>query len=159
MSNKDLRRHLINMLTRGHSHIMFNELIDDFPAELKGKVADGMKHSAWQLLEHLRICQWDILEFSRDPDHISPPFPEGYWPKETAPPTTDSWDQSVRQFKDNLNQMLDLLSGESRDLFTVFPYGDGQTLLREALVLAMHNSYHFGQLAQIKSLDSKLQTC
>jgi len=150
MNDNDLRRHLVKMLTEPNAHLTFEMAVESVPRQLRGKLVDGYGHTAWQILEHLRIAQWDIMEFSRDAGHVSPKFPDGYWPKEKAPSDDKAWDESVKKFQSDLKQMCELISDESNDLFAKIPHGDGQTLLREALVLAKHNSYHIGQLAMLK---------
>ena len=150
MNNDELRRHLVKMLAEPNAHLTFEKAIEYVPPQLRGTLVEGYGHTAWQILEHLRISQWDIMEFSRDAKHVSPKFPDGYWPGEAAPPDEKSWNDSVAQFRDDLKQMCDLILDESNDLFAKIPHGDGQTLLREALVLAKHNSYHIGQLAMLK---------
>jgi hypothetical protein len=102
------------------------------------------------MLEHLRICQWDILEFSRDPDHVSPSFPDGYWPETDAPPDGLAWDRSVQAFRDDLQAMIELVENPTTDLYARIPHGDGQTILREALLVADHNAYHLGQLVFLR---------
>jgi DinB superfamily len=114
--------------------------------------APGADHSPWQLLEHMRIAQWDILEFSRDPKHVSPKFPEGYWPNSPTPPDKDAWEKSADAFRADLKSMVKLVENESTDLFLKIPHGDGQTVMREALILADHNSYHLGQLVLLRRL-------
>jgi hypothetical protein len=146
-----LREHILNLLSGKGAHIDFEEAVADFPPEFHGKRIASAPHSAWQLLEHLRIAQWDILEFSRNPKHASPQWPDGYWP-EAKPPTPDAWDKSVRQYKNDLDSMRKLISDPASDLFARIPHGEGQTLLREALVLAGHNSYHLGQLVFLRKL-------
>lgn len=150
MNDQELRQQLGAMLTKPNAHLTFDQAVSDFPSEHYGTSVNGHVHTAWQLLEHLRIAQWDIMEFSRDPEHVSPPFPEGYWPKEIAPADDDAWKRSTGLFKSDLRQMCELISDKTNDLFAKIPHGDGQTLLREALVLAKHNSYHVGQLVMIK---------
>lgn len=146
-----LREHLLNLLSGKGAHVDFEEAVADFPTEARGKRNPSVPYSAWQLLEHLRIAQWDILEFSRDPGHVSPPWPGGYWPKTEAPPDDNAWDNSIRQFRRDLDAVRTLISGPG-DLFARIPHGDGQTLLREALVLADHNAYHTGQLVFLRRL-------
>jgi hypothetical protein len=106
----------------------------------------------WRLLEHLRIAQWDILEFSRRAGHESPKWPEGYWPAGDAPPEDDAWDRSVAAFQADLAAFDALVADEDRDLFERFAWGDGQTLLREALLVADHNAYHVGQMVTLRQL-------
>ena len=101
-------------------------------------------------MEHLRICQWDILEFSRDPGHVSPAFPDGYWPDSDAPPDESAWEGSIDAIVMDLNSMIDLVNNPATDLFTPIPHGDGQTVLREALLVADHNAYHLGQLMTLQ---------
>lgn len=147
-----LRAHLVELLTKAHAHATFDDAVKDLPAELRGKRPKGAEHSPWQLLEHLRIAQWDILEFSRDAKHQSPPFPEGYWPKGPEPPDEHAWDKSVKAFKHDLKAMCELVSDEKTDLYAKIPHGDGQTVLREALLTADHNAYHVGQLVLVRRL-------
>ena len=113
---------------------------------------DCSPHSPWQLLEHLRICQWDILEFSRDAAHVSPHFPVGYWPDGPSPPDEHAWDRSVEQFRADIQAMKDLVADPSTDLLAVIPWGSGQTILREALLVADHNAYHLGQLVMVRRM-------
>jgi len=141
-----LREHVLNLLREGHAHATFEQAVKGLPAELQGKVPKGAEHSPWQLLEHLRIAQEDILEFSRDAQHQSPRWPEGYWPKEKAPEDEKARDKSVRTFKKDLKEMCALVEDPKTDLFAKIPHGDGQTVLREALLVADHNAYHGGQL-------------
>jgi hypothetical protein len=154
---QQLKKHLLNLLDAEGAHIGFEEAVKNFPPKLRGKKPEGAPHTAWQLLEHLRIAQWDILEFSREAKHVSPKWPEGYWPKSEAPPNDKAWQKSVAQFRDDLEQMKHLLKkAHEEDLYKRIPHGDGQTLLREVLILADHNSYHLGQLMYLrKTLESK----
>jgi len=147
-----LRQHLLELLAGGHAHAKFDDVIKDLPPGLRGQKPANFPHSAWMLLEHLRIAQWDILEFSRNKKHESPKWPEGYWPKTEAPPTPDAWDKSVTQFKLDLKAMEDLVANPKTDLFAKIPWGDGQTILREALLVADHNSHHLGQLIDVRRL-------
>jgi hypothetical protein len=147
-----LRKHLVSLLTESHAHADFADAVKDLPVELSGKTPKGAEHSPWELLEHLRIAQWDIVEFSRDPEHKSPEFPSGYWPTKPAPPDEKAWDKSVKAFHHDLKVFCDLINDESTDLFARIPHGDGQTILKEALVLADHNAYHLGQLVLVRRL-------
>jgi hypothetical protein len=152
MSEKDLREHLVNFLKGRGAHVDFDRAIAELPTDARGKVPEGAPHSPWDILEHLRIAQWDILEFSRKPDHVSPDWPRGYWPENHEPPSRDAWDASVEAFKSDLQAMIDLVRDESSDLFTPFPHGEGQTLLREALLVADHNAYHIGEMVVVRRL-------
>ncbi len=147
-----LRQQLSELLDMKGAHIGLDSAVADFPPEMRGRKANGAPHTAWQLLEHMRIAQWDILEFSRDAKHESPEWPGAYWPAMDAPPDHAAWDKSMRQFKHDLREMKDLIADVGRDLFARIPHGEGQTLLREALVLADHNSYHLGQLVFLKKM-------
>lgn len=147
-----MREHLVKLLTLPQAHVTFERAVKGLPAELRGKTPKGAKHSPWQLLEHLRIAQWDILEFSRNPRHVSPQWPEGYWPKEKAPADDKAWDRSVRAFKRDLKAMCELVRDEKTDLLARIPHGDGQTVLREAMLVADHNAYHVGQLVLVRTL-------
>ncbi|MGA8043483.1 MAG: DinB family protein [Terracidiphilus sp.] len=151
-NDKALRQHVVNLLTSKDAHADFERAIADLPERLRGVRPKGTEHSSWELLEHMRIAQWDILEFSRNPKHQSPEFPAGYWPKTQAPPTTAAWEQSVQEFRNDLKAMCDLVRDDSRDLFAKIPHGDGQTLLREALLTADHNAYHMGELVLLRRL-------
>jgi uncharacterized damage-inducible protein DinB len=147
-----LRQHVINLLNGGNAHATFDDAVKNFPPELRGKKPKGAEYSAWQLLEHLRIAQWDILEFSRDPGHKSPDWPSGYWPAKPAAPDENAWDKSVRAFRRDLKALSEMVADESIDLFARIPHGDRQTVLREALLAADHNAYHIGQLVLLRRL-------
>ena len=150
--DKALREHLVKLLNGGDAHADFKRVIEDFPDELRGKTPKGAEHSPWQLLEHLRIAQWDILDFSRNPDYKTPKWPEGYWPETAAPPDAKAWDTSAKAFQKDLQAISELVSDEKTDLFAKIPHGDGQTILREALVVADHNAYHLGQMVLLRRL-------
>lgn len=156
MADSELRRHLIAMLTEANAHLAYETVLANFPASLRGKSVGGFEHTAWQLLEHLRLAQWDILEFSTNPSHVSPDFPDGYWPKTSAPESDREWKESVGTFLRDRDDMVMLIGDETVNLLAAIPHGDGQTVLREALVLAKHNSYHLGQLVLLhKALISR----
>ncbi|MCU1240308.1 MAG: hypothetical protein JWO71_1034 [Candidatus Acidoferrum typicum] len=145
-----LRKHLADLLKGGSAHVQFMDALEEFPPNKRGTFAPGLPHTGWQLLEHSRIAQWDILEFSRNPNHVSPGFPEGYWPKTPGPPADAEWEKSVQSFQHDLNEMIELVKNPRTDLFANIPHGDNQTILREALVLADHNAYHLGQLVDLR---------
>lgn len=155
MANKKdaaLREQVASLLTLGQAHATFDQAVEGLPPESRGKVPRGAEYSPWQLLEHLRIAQWDILEFSRNPKHKSPAWPEGYWPKEKAPADAKAWDRSLREFRRDLKKMVEMVRDDETDLFARIPHGEGQTILREALLLADHNAYHVGQLVLVRRL-------
>jgi hypothetical protein len=145
-----LREQLVSLLKGGGAHVHFMDAIENFPAGKRGTYAQGLAHTGWQLLEHARIAQWDILEFSRSHEHVSPEFPEGYWPKTPAPASEEEWNKTVEAFKHDLREMIKLIENTRTDLYAKIPHGQGQTILREALVLADHNSYHLGQLVDLR---------
>ena len=149
----DLRKHLVNLLNMDGAHIDLDAAVRDFPAELRGVKPSGAPHTAWQLLEHMRLAQWDILEFSRDAKHVSPKWPEGYWPSSDAPASDAAWKESIAKFRKDLQRMKALLNNASEDqLYAPIPHGEGQTLLREVLLVADHNAYHLGQLMYVRKM-------
>jgi DinB superfamily len=145
-----LREQLASLLKGGGAHVQFIDAINGFPEARRGTYVQGLPHTGWQLLEHARIAQWDILEFSRNASHVSPDFPEGYWPKTPGPPNEEAWEDSVAAFRRDLRDMIRLVENPRTDLYAKITHGDGQTVLREALVLADHNSYHLGQLVNLR---------
>jgi hypothetical protein len=149
---KALRRHLVYLLKGGGAHVKFDEIVSGIPAKLRGRKPAAMPHSPWMLLEHMRIAQWDILEFSRNTKHVSPDFPGGYWPRTEAPSSGAAWNKSIRSFRKDLKAMQGLVAAPGTDLFARIPWGDGQTILREALLIADHNAYHLGQLVDVRRL-------
>lgn len=153
--NDPVRDEVLYLLRGGNAHLSFDEVIARFPARLRGVKPKRAPHTAWQLLEHMRICQWDILEFSRDPNHVSPEPPAGYWPPTEKPPSTSSWKDSIASFKNDLAVMVKLVSNPKTDLYVKIPHGTGQNILREALVIADHNAYHLGQLMLLSRLLAK----
>jgi len=151
-SETRLREHLVELLNGGSAHAAFNDVVKDMPEKLRGVKPEGLPHSAWMLLEHLRMAQWDILEFSRNAKYKAPKWPEEYWPSTEAPPSAAAWDKSVQQFRKDLKAMQDLVTNPKTDLYARIPWGDGQTILREALLVADHNAYHIGQLLDVRRL-------
>jgi hypothetical protein len=145
---KELRAHLLELLDGHSAHIDLKAALKDFPPDKINTRLGNSPHTAWELLEHLRIAQWDIVEFSRDGKHESPEFPDGYWPKKRG--TEDDWKKSVRQIHRDLKTMRDITADEKNDLFAKIPHGSGQTLLREALLVADHNAYTLGQIMLLK---------
>ncbi|HEV3205641.1 MAG TPA: DinB family protein [Terriglobales bacterium] len=150
--HNSLRQHLTYLLKGGGAHATFDDVIGGIPAKLRGQKPAGMAHSPWMLLEHLRLAQWDILEFSRNRKHVSPDFPHGYWPVTDAPPSAAAWSASITSFHKDLKSMQNLVANQKTDLYARIPWGSGQTLLREALLMADHNAYHLGQLVDLRRL-------
>ena len=150
-----LRGQLIQLLRGGHAHITFADTIREWPTGLRGRKPPGAAHTPWEVLEHLRIAQWDILEFSRDPAHRSPPRLEEYWPPSEAPPDDQAWERSVREFEADLQNMEKLVADPRRNLHSRVNHPDAQahhTLAREAAVLAIHNGYHIAELVMLRRL-------
>lgn len=147
-----LRAHLRELLAGNHAHLGFEAAIAGLPTSLRGAKPANLPHTPWRLVEHMRIAQWDILEFCRNPGHVSPDFPEGYWPEGDEPPDPGAWDRTVESFRADRDALLALVADPATDLFAKVPHGQGQTILREALLVADHNAYHLGQLVTVRRL-------
>ena len=147
-----LREQLIDLLGGGNAHAAFDDAIRGIPLDRVGIRPHNTPHSAWELLEHMRLAQNDILQFSQSAEYKSPQWPEGYWPESAAPQRSGQWKESIDGFRADLEAFEALLRDPARDLHAPFPWGDGQTLLREALTIADHNSYHLGQLVLVRRL-------
>jgi len=150
--DSSIREHILDLLRGGNAHSTIERVVQDVPAAARGKRPDKLPYSLWEQLEHIRIAQWDILEFSRNPDHESPSWPDGYWPDSPEPPRDDAWEQSIAQFQSDLHAMQALVEDPDTDLYAPIPHGDGQTILREALLVADHNAYHLGQMVTVRRL-------
>ncbi len=149
-----LRLQLGELLRGEHAHVGFAAAVRNVPPGLRGARPDGVEHSLWQLLEHIRLALSDILEFSRDPAHVSPAWPDGYWPANGAaePPDAAAWDAAVAAVEADLEAMERLATDPASDLFKPFAHGKGQTLLREVMLAADHNAYHVGQIVTLRRL-------
>ena len=147
-----LRNHLANLLRMKGAHVTFHEAVSDFPVHLRGTKPPGAPHSPWQLLEHMRLAQEDILDFSRNAGYREKKFPDDYWPATEAPPSEEAWEKSIQQFQESLKEMQALVADTKHDLLALIPHGKGQTLLREALLVADHNAYHLGQLMFLRKM-------
>jgi DinB family protein len=145
--DESIRKHVLYLLRGGGAHLSFDDFVNGFPPDLCNRQIEGLPYTPWQVLEHMRIAQWDILEFSRDSNHVSPEFPKGYWPKANELGTPALWQKTIDEFRNDLRQMEALVEADSTDLYAPIPHGDGQTILREALLIADHNAYHLGVLA------------
>jgi hypothetical protein len=152
VQDRSLREHIVYLLTGGGAHVSFDAAVARLPASLRGAKRSRAPYTAWEILEHMRLAQWDILEFSRNPAHVSPEWPAGYWPQSKTPPSARAWAQSVKAFQADLRAMVELVQNRRTDLFAPIPHGDGQTVLREALLVADHNAYHLGQLVLLRKL-------
>ena len=149
---KSTRRQIVTLLSGDGAHVSFDGTIKGLPPRLRGVKPAGQPHTIWRLVEHLRIAQWDILEFSRNSQHKSPDWPDGYWPEENAPRTTRDWTNSIAHFRRDLKSMQKLVLDPKTDLFAPIPHGQGQTILREAVLLIDHNAYHLGQLIMLRRM-------
>jgi hypothetical protein len=152
MDDMKLREQIVSSLSGHGAHLSFEQAVKEFPRELIGRRVPNLAHTAWQLVYHLWIAQWDILEFIRDPSHESPQWPQGYWPGEDAPRPVSLWEDTLGKFRKDLTAIMDLVGNGKNDLLAPFPHGEGQTLLREALLVIDHNSYHVGQLVDLRKL-------
>ena len=149
---KALREHVLYLLKGGGAHASFDAAVKGIPVALRGRRPKGSAHSPWEIVEHMGIAQWDILEFSRNAKHVSPAWPEGCWPANPAPPRAAAWEESIKAFRRDLKAMERLVANPRSRLFARIPHGDGQTLLREALLIADHNAYHLGELIVVRRL-------
>jgi hypothetical protein len=147
---QQVRQQIAKLLDWGEAHADFHSVVVNFDEDLRGEVPPGFSHSGWQLLEHMRIALWDIVEFTKDARHKSPPWPDGYWPPSRNPPQEEAWDQCIESITDLLQEMRDLVLDRHRPLLDPLPKSQGQTLMREALLVADHNAYHLGQLVQLR---------
>jgi hypothetical protein len=146
-SDDSIRKHVLYLLRTGGAHLSFEDFVGSFPPDLCNRKINGLPYTAWQVLEHMRLAQWDILEFSRDADHVSPEFPKGYWPEPEKLGTPALWQKTIDEFRNDLQQMEALVENPATGLYAKIAHGDGQTILREALLIADHNAYHLGALA------------
>jgi hypothetical protein len=152
MDESKLREQLVYSLSGKGAHVSFDKAVKGFPKEMIGKSVPLLAHTAWHLVFHLRLTQWDILEFSRDPKHESPEWPKGYWPPHDAPESPREWDENISKFRSDLDEMIALVRDQKNDLIMPFPHGQGQNLLREAILVIDHNAYHLGQLVDLRRL-------
>lgn len=153
MEDQILRRHLVNLLQGRGAHMPFDDAVADFPPDMINTCPPNVTYTPWHLVEHLRLAQWDILEYVRNPRHESPPWPEGYWPAPDAQADAAAWNASLDAFRRDLRDMQAIVEDPATDLFAPIPHGyDGHTILREALILADHNAYHVGELAILRQV-------
>lgn len=152
--NKELQKQLLALLKGGNAHAGLDEVVQGFPADKRGVKPAGLPYSGWQLLEHIRLAQHDILHFSKNYDgkYRSPKWPDGYWPKPAEPPNEKAWDRTIEQIEADRKEFEELLNDPKNDLAKPFPWGDGQNLLREALLIADHNAYHLGEIVALRRI-------
>lgn len=150
-----LRKELCSLLDGGKAHATFEEAIADLPRKLRHRRADKLPHTAWELLEHIRIAQYDILDYSCNPHYKAPKWPDEYWPDPDKAPDDAAWQRSVQQVRADLSAMKALVNDPSRDPCAAFPWAEGANLLREAMLVADHNAYHVAQLITVRrALDA-----
>lgn len=149
---KRVREEIVAQLNGGNAHATLEQVVADFPAQSRGTAPKGLPYSAWQLLEHIRIAQEDMLQFvvNKDGGYVAPNWPDYYWPKAAAPPSETAWDQSVTQIQRDRDQFAALIKDPNADLVKPFPWGDGQTLLHEAFLIVDHTAYHLGEIVAIR---------
>lgn len=153
MKERDtLVNELIYLIEKGNAHATFEEVVEGIPLALLTVVPENLPYSIWQLVEHIRITQWDILEFCRSANHISPQWPDEYWPQHVQKVSKAQWEHTLQQIRKDRNQFIRLLKDKADSLAKPFPYGDNQTLLREALLIADHNAYHSGEILVLRRL-------
>jgi hypothetical protein len=150
--NKLIIKNLIDLIEKGNAHVSLDKALSAMPFSLLGEKPGALPYSVWQLAEHIRIAQWDILEFSRDARHVSPEWPAGYWPKENAPKSEKEWQNCILAIEKDRKAFIELIKNSGDRLEKSFAYGDGQSLLKEALVLADHNSYHTAEIIILRRL-------
>jgi hypothetical protein len=148
--SNSFRKELISLLTEDHAHAGFDAAVKGFPADLRGARPHDLPHSAYQLVEHLRIAQWDIVEYALNAKHKSPDFPEGYWPQSSEPPDAKAWDKSIAGFRADRKKLVAAL--EKVDLLAPIPHANNQSLASKTILLVDHNAYHLGQLILLRRL-------
>jgi hypothetical protein len=148
--HKILVDELIKLLRGGNAHADLRDALNKLPAKLRGVKPDGLPYSIWQLVEHIRIAQWDMVQFCIDADHKSPKWPDEYWPDESNPESDEAWDKSIQQINDDLGEFIKLL--KEGDIYKKLPHGTGQSILLEALQIADHTSYHTGEIIALRRM-------
>ena len=151
-THDSLRKHLAALLSWQDAHVDFDTAVKGLPPRLRGIQPQGLPYSAWQLLEHLRLAQRDILDFCVDPAYRAPKWPDAYWPKSPAPPTAKAWQQSIAAVRADRRSFERLLADPTLDLHAKIPHGEGQTYLREFLLVADHNAFHVGQIVIVRRI-------
>lgn len=143
---------LIKLIETGNAHVSLDETVSEIPTDLRTVIPENLPYSIWQLLEHIRITQWDIVEFCISPNHKSPKWPDEYWPEKTDSVDDKKWEETLAQIKSDRKRFFDLLNNEDTNLYSPLPHGDGQNIFREALLIADHTSYHLGEVLVLRRL-------
>ena len=154
-TSETLRRQLIELLDGGHAHAGLKQIVADYPFELANRTIPGLPYTVWHLLEHLRIAQWDILEFIRNPQHVSPEWPAGYWPPRDKQADRAQWQETVEKVQADTQALLATVQNPETDLYADLPHAPGYSVLREILVVCDHNAYHLGELSALKDVMSQ----
>ncbi len=154
-SIQTVRSYLKNILSWQEAHLNFEAAIHDLPKDYRGMKPEGFPYSIWQLVEHIRIAQWDILDFSRNPDYEEHTWPDDYWLENNAPANEAEWEGSLESIRNDREEFIKLLDDPALDLLKPFPHGSGQTLFRQALLIADHTAYHVGQIVVLRKLLQK----
>jgi hypothetical protein len=152
MSDADLRHRLVESLRGGNAFMTFDQAVADFPEGMINTRPTNVEYTFWHLLEHIRISQWDILDFSRNPGYQEIEWPKDYWPAKDAQATATQWQETIRQIEQDTREMIQLVRDEATDLHTPFSWGQGQNLVREAILVANHNAYHIGEFAILRQV-------
>ncbi|MCI0576556.1 MAG: DinB family protein [Chloroflexi bacterium] len=147
-----IRQQLLALLAGGNAHMSFDQAIADFPAEQFNTKPVHVTYTPWHILEHMRITQWDILEFIRNPNHVSPHWPAGYWPHPAEEADRDRWQKTIRQFQADLQALRDIVADPATDLTAPIPHAPSYTIFREILVVSDHNAYHIGEFAILRQV-------
>ncbi len=151
-STRITRAYLKDILSWQEAHINFEHAVAELPNDDRGKKSEGFPYSIWQLVEHIRIAQWDILDFTRNPDYKERSWPDDYWPEHHAPKNDDEWERAITAVRTDREEFIKLLDDPDIDLFKPFEHGTGQTLLRQAMLIADHTAYHVGQIILIRKI-------
>ena len=150
--DKDVRSHVLSLLRGGNAHLTIEEAVKDFPEDAINRKFPNGKYSSWGLLEHIRRAQWDILDFIRNSNYKQKDWPDDYWPDPKKNATKASWSKTLKQIKADSKELEKILSDPNTDLYAKIPHAEGQTILREMLLVADHNSYHLGEFAIMRQV-------
>lgn len=152
MRQQPLRSHLKDLLTWSSAHADLERAVKSVPPEYRGLRVENVPYTLWELLEHIRLAQWDILEFCRNSDYVSPNWPDDFWPAGPEPPTREDWQKSIDAIKRDRQELIEIIEDPGVDLFSAIPHGEGQTLVREAVLTADHAAYHVGQIVLLRRM-------
>lgn len=150
--DESIRKHLKSLLTWRSAHVEFDRVIRNVPPDLRGACPSGMPYSLWQLLEHIRLAQWDILDFCRNANYTTPPWPDAFWPSDASPDSREGWQESIDSYKRDRQSLIDIVLDGSIDLLSEIPHGEGQTYFREIVLVADHTAYHVGQMVAVRRI-------